>query len=67
MEIFNQAVSIMEGGVEIAKTIKLSETNRPYIPSDAIPKSLGELTSEQWCARNYALYDQFDIRKQSNI
>ena len=67
MEIFDQAVSIMEGGVEIAKRIKLSETNRPYIPSEAVPKSLGELTSEQWCARNYALYYLFDIREQSNI
>ncbi len=48
MEIFDQAVSIMEGGVEIAKRIKLSETNRPYIPSEAVPKSLRELTSEHW-------------------
>ncbi len=53
--------------MEIAKNIKLSETNQPYIPSEAVPKSLGELTSEQWCAKNYALYYLFDIREQSNI
>ncbi len=68
MEIFNQAVLIMEGGGgEITKTIKLSETNWPYIPSEAVPKSLGELTCEQWYARNYALYYLFDICEQSNI
>ncbi len=67
MEVFDQAVSIREGGGEIAKRIKLSERNRPYIPSDAVPKSLCELTSQQWCARNYALYYLFDIRKQSHI
>ncbi len=45
MDIFNQSVSIMERGGGIAKKIRLSERNQPYIPSDAVPKSLGELTN----------------------
>ncbi len=51
----------------IARNVGLSERNRPYIPSDAVPKSLGELTNRQWCSRNYALYYPFDIQEQSNI
>ncbi len=63
MENFKQAVSIMERGGGIAKKVSLSERNQPHIPSDAVPKSLGELTNQQWCSRNYALYYLFDIRK----
>ncbi len=56
----------MEGG-RIARKLMQSERNQPYIPSEAIPKSLNELTNQQWCARHYALYYLVDICKQSSI
>ncbi len=67
MEIFNQAVSIIERGGGVARKVRLPERNQPYIPSDAVPKSLSELTNWQWCSRNYAPYYLFDICKQLNI
>ncbi len=68
MVIFNQAISILEReGGRTARKIRLSERNQPYIPSEAIPKSLGELTNNQRCSKHYVLYNLFDIHEQSSI
>ncbi len=46
MEIVNQAVSNMErGGGNCQENQIIREEPTTYIPSDAVPKSLGELTN----------------------
>ncbi len=69
MDIFNQAISIMERekGGGIARKIWLLDRNCLYIPLEAIPKLLGELIDQQCCARNYALYYLIDNHEQSSI
>ncbi len=47
--------------------MRISESTQPYFPSEAIPKSLGELTNHQWCVRHYAIHYLFDIFKQMSL
>ncbi len=67
MDIFNQAISFLERGGEIARKMRLLEISQQCIPSEAIPKSLNELTNNQWCSKHYALYYPFHIHEQSSI